>query len=353
MAPWLLFGLVVAGLLKVFFPQRLMAKWLGGRGVGPVVRAALLGTPVPLCSCSVLPAAIALRRNGASKGATVSFLIATPENGADSIAITYVLLGPFMTVVRPVAAIISAVFAGMLTEAVAVREKKPGASPLAKPQAAESSCCDDGCCDEDDRADPGTSHGIRAAMRAIYVAAVDLLDDIALWLLLGLLLAAAIATFVPTETLSRWSTGMYVLPAMLLMLVIAVPMYICATASTPVAAAMLIAGVSPGTVLVLLLAGPATNLASMGVVRRELGGRVLAAYLVGICLGAVATGLVTDVIVRAIQFNIPAQAGEAGGLVPRWLAVSSTAALVVLTIRPVRRALQRRTPRAEAPPVTE
>ena len=114
-APWLVLGVVAAGLIHVLLPEGLLGKWLGGAGAGPVVKAALIGAPLPLCSCGVLPAAVGLRREGASKGATVSFLIATPETGPDSVAVSYALLGPFMAVVRPIAAVLSAVFAGLLT----------------------------------------------------------------------------------------------------------------------------------------------------------------------------------------------------------------------------------------------
>src|SRR5918994_2932228 len=113
-APWLVLGLVCAGCIKAWLPTRAVGRQLGGSGVGPVTTAALIGAPLPLCSCGVLPAAFGLRRAGASKASTVSFLVATPETGADSIALSYVLLGPFLTIVRPVAAILSGVFAGLL-----------------------------------------------------------------------------------------------------------------------------------------------------------------------------------------------------------------------------------------------
>lgn len=340
-APWLLLGLLVAGLLQMFVPTAMLARWLGGRGIGPVIRAALLGTPLPLCSCSVVPAAVMLRRSGASRGATVSFLIATPENGADSIALSYALLGPFMTIARPVAAIVSAVTAGVLANLAgdATSAGTPAAAPAKKSLSimgdAQASCCSTGnstgssCCDDKPAQNSSTgkpSLKERTIAAAHYIC-VDLMGDIALWLVVGLLAAAAVSTFVPPDAMARWGSG---LPAMLAMLVVGVPMYICATASTPLAAAMLLAGVSPGTVLVFLLAGPATNMGTIGIVRRELGNASTAAYLAGVCVIAVLSGLLVDWMVARWAINVAAQAGSPH--VELWPAVSwlSLAALLAM-----------------------
>ncbi|MDH3583262.1 MAG: SO_0444 family Cu/Zn efflux transporter [Phycisphaerae bacterium] len=315
-APWLLFGLVVAGLLKAWFPAALINRWLGGRGIGPVFKAALIGTPVPLCSCSVLPAAMTLRRGGASRGATVSFLISTPENGADSLAISYALLGPFMTLVRPVAAICSAVFAGLAAESIDDGTAPPAEEP-------KGTCCNADNSSPIRKAESRLVAGLRYAV-------TDLLTDIFWWMVLGVVLAGVIRTFVPTDVMASWGSGIF---PMLAMLAIGVPMYICATASTPVAAAMLLAGISPGTVLVFLLAGPATNIGSMGVIRKELGSRTLIVYLMGICAGSVLLGLLTDVVVARWDLNIVAQASEAAHFVPHWLALASGIVLIGLGLR--------------------
>ena len=150
-AIWLLMGLIIAGSIQAFFPTGVLNRWLGGTGIGPVLKAAVIGTPLPLCSCSVLPTAIQLHRAGASTGATTSFLVATPENGADSIALSYVLLGPVMTVLRPVAAIVSAVVTGLLAEFVS---GSPSASdsPLSDLSTSSSCCCDGDCGDAARRA---------------------------------------------------------------------------------------------------------------------------------------------------------------------------------------------------------
>lgn len=324
-APWLLVGLVAAGLLKTSVPPAFLQRWLGGRGLYPVLKAAVIGTPLPLCSCSVLPTAIQLRRSGASNASTVSFLVATPENGADSIALTYVMLGPVMTIIRPVAAIISAVFTGLLTGFVSDEEHEQRVS-------GESSvgddCCGTNCCSRVEEAGQPPSR-----LAEFWHAMIDLLDDIAGWLLIGILLAAALNTFVPANAIAQWGSG--ILP-MLGILVVSVPMYICATASTPVAASMLLAGVSPGTVLVFLLAGPATNLASVGLLRRELGTRATVAYLVGIAVTSVGLGLAVDALLPGTTLDPASQIGGGVELIPPVVSLTSAILVGVLAVKPVR-----------------
>jgi len=332
-APWLLLGLLAAGLLKAWVPEQALSRWLGGGGFWPVAKASLLGAPLPLCSCSVLPAALGLRRAGASDGATVSFLIATPETGPDSIGVSYALLGPAMAVVRPLAAVLSAVLTGLLTNLAPVR---PSRGPVT--MTSSGGCCQCACATSVPAAQRSlgrrTAGGLRYALADIY-------DDIAPWLGFGLLVAAAVMTWVPPLAIAQWGSG---LPAMLLMLLVGMPMYICATASTPFAAALLLAGVSPGTALVFLLAGPATNMATMGVIRSEMGGRVLAVYLLGIAVASVALGLLTDAWFQALALQPAAQVAEHTESLPSWLSYGSAAVLALLALRrPLRRVLPPRT----------
>lgn len=324
-APWLLLGLVAAGLIKAWVPDTWLTRWLGGRGLWPVTKAALIGAPLPLCSCGVLPAAIGLHRGGASRSATVSFLIATPETGADSIAVSYALLGPFMTAVRPIAAVLSAIFTGLLSTLVP--------EPKGEPASVAASC--DGCCSGScSPPAPAALSAWKKGRQGLRYAATEILDDISLWLAVGIVLAGMVATFVPSQALAEWGSG---LPAMVLMLLVGVPMYICATASTPVAAALLLAGISPGTVLVFLLAGPATNIATLAVVRKELGNWVLVAYLMGISVSSIGLGLLTDLIAVTMEVDILAELGKGSELVPAWLAWGSAVLLLVLAIKPLRR----------------
>jgi hypothetical protein len=328
-APWLLLGMFVAGIIKAWMPAALLKRLLGGHGLWPILKAAVIGTPLPLCSCSVIPAAVALRRSGASKSSTVSFLVSTPENGADSIALSYALLGPFMMVARPVAAIISAVVAGVCT-LILKAEDEPATNDTTQVSPEQNACCKSGDCCESETdatiANPSFASKLRSA---VTYATNDLFKDIAVWLAIGLVLAAVMNTFIPPDAMSSWGSGLL---AMLAVMLVGVPMYICATASTPVAASMLLAGVSPGTVLVFLLAGPATNLATIGIVQRELGWRSVIAYLIGVCGSAVLLGLFTDWLVLAWDVQIKAQLGEEAHLIPQSVGITALFVLGAMSV---------------------
>jgi uncharacterized membrane protein YraQ (UPF0718 family) len=313
MSPWLLLGFLVAGALKVLLPETWIARRLGGRGLGPVTKAALIGVPLPLCSCGVVPAALGLRKQGASRGATLSFLVSTPETGVDSIAVTYAILGPAMAIFRPIAAVLNAITAGWLAD-VLVRERD-------EPKPEKPSAC--ACCGEEKATH---RHSIVERLRAsVRFALDDLLGDIAGWLLFGLLLAGVITAFVSPDLVRRHigSEG----AEMLLMLAISVPLYICATASTPVAAALVVAGVSPGAALVLLLAGPATNVATLLLVGRILGKGAAAVYLGSIAATSVGLGW----LLNRLTSHLPGVVldGTPGEAVPRWLAVVCAAVLLL------------------------
>ncbi|TVP13192.1 SO_0444 family Cu/Zn efflux transporter [Shewanella sp. KCT] len=445
-APWLLLGLVLAGMLKMFVPMTWMQKQLGGHGVKTTIKAAVLGAPLPLCSCGVIPAAVGLRRSGASKAATTSFLVSTPETGIDSVSVSYVLLGPFMAVVRPIAAVTSAIVAGLLVgrdndEAKAeevtrsadskqngadkvkasssccsskAAEKpdeksldkaesssccgdKPSApvrmtadaSPmmmrpvssdsvvksvaLVKPEAvksasgsccaskvapepvssccsskqevkAASSCCSsvkadkqssdqgESCCESTkDVASELKGTSVLARMgKGLHYAATDLVRDTTVWLLIGLFFAALVQTYVPGDFMAKWGDGIL---AMLVMVLISVPMYICATASTPIAAGLLLAGVSPGAVLVFMLAGPATNIATLGVVTKELGKRALYGYLGGVLGVALVSGVLVNYLVATFGFEVMPQVGEQHNLLPSLVVNASGIILAILMLK--------------------
>ena len=223
-ALYILLGLAIGGLLKVFLSADFVAAHLGRGRFAPVFKAALLGIPLPLCSCGVLPAAAQLRRQGANRGATAAFLVATPESGVDSIAVSWALLDPLLTVARPVAAFVSAVAAGVAQNLFFFSEEKPQPGPTVLPMA--TPCQGDCCCGH------GPVQGFLARLReggryAVY----DIWGDLAGWFFVGLAVAAAITVLVPDDLISRHLGGG--ITAMLLMLVAGVPMYICATASTP------------------------------------------------------------------------------------------------------------------------
>ncbi len=329
-APWLVLGLVAAGLIKAWLPAEHLNRWLGGNSPWTVLKAALIGAPLPLCSCGVLPAALGLRRAGASRSTTLSFLISTPETGPDSVALSYALLGPFMAVVRPLAAIASAVFTGLL--ALLTREPETPAFPLGS--VVGDNCCSSGNCSNETTAT--TTGFLGTTWQGIRYAFTDILDDLVLWLAIGLLLAALVATLVPPLAMAEWGSG---LDAKLLMLLAGIPVYVCATASTPVAAGLLLAGISPGTVLVFLLAGPATNIATIGVIHREMGRATTLTYLAGITLSSLGLGIFTDLLVNILDINIMAELGNSGDLLPFWLAAGSGILLLFMALRPLRQRL--------------
>lgn len=288
MAPYLLLGFLVAGLLHAFVPPSFISRHLSGPGFRPVVNSALMGVPLPLCSCGVIPTAMGLRKSGASRGATVSFLISTPQTGVDSILATAATMGLPMALMRPVIAFVTAIFGGSLVSRFCPEPAQ------AKTVAAVA----------DER-----RHGFAARIAdALHYGFVDMMQDVGKWLTIGLVLAGIIAVAVPDGFL----TGLrdYPLLNMLLILVVAVPMYVCATGSIPVAMALMLKGLSPGAALVFLMAGPATNAAAMIVIGKALDRRAMVLYTLSIVLGAIVFGLVIDYLLPASWFAL-SSAGHA------------------------------------------
>lgn len=349
-APWLLFGLLFAGVIRAWLPERAVAKWLGD-GRASVVRAAVIGTPLPLCSCGVVPAAMGLRRAGASKPATVSFLVATPENGADSIALSWALLGPVMAVARVVSALACAIGAGLLAltfDRGAHPAREPKSDDAGSCCSAATPCCSEGstekrpqararglspsCCSSTAPAEPSATERLG---EGLHFALTSLLDDLAKWLVIGLVVSGAVIAFVPDGALASWGSGPL---AMVLMALVGVPMYVCATAATPVAASLILAGVSPGAALVFLLAGPATNLGTVGIVRRELGTGALVAYLAGVVALAIGCGLGLEWVLSTAGWSVIPTAGAGGGHVfPASVSAGALCVLIVFGFGPLRR----------------
>ena len=331
-APWLVVGLLAAGLIHAWMPEGLVNRWLGGEGIMPVIRAAFIGAPLPLCSCSVIPMAMELRRNGASKASTVSFLVATPETGIDSIALSWILLGPLLTIIRPIAAILSGVFSGVLTlisldvyTKNSQKFQQNSASLAAQPICSSRTCCQEKVLSEEQPSPwMRTWNGLWYAMNPLW-------NDIAPWLAIGLLLTALVQTVLPAGTLQVYSHGGWL--GMLVMIVLSMPVYVCATASTPMAAAMLYSGLSPGMTLAFLIAGPATNLAPLAIIKREMGGITLSAYLLGILLSAMGLGLLTDWVASFWSFTpVTILVEGRSEWIPLWLATTSALLLISLSM---------------------
>jgi len=289
MAPYLLFGFLVAGFLSVWLSPQWIERHLGRRGFGPVVKASLLGVPLPLCSCGVIPVSASIRRHGASRAATISFLLSTPQTGVDSIAVTYALLGPVFTVFRPIAAFATGLLGGGLVQLFG--EPDPDRlSEHGKPPSCTEACC----------ANAGSQS---IAWRALSYGFVTLPRDIGVALLIGVLVAGAIAAIVPDNQWQSYLGGGVI--SILIMMAIGVPIYVCATASVPIAAGLIHMGASPGAALAFLISGPATNAATIATTWKLLGKRSAFLYLLTIAISAVGCGLLLDWLIAFVQVALP------------------------------------------------
>lgn len=282
MSPYLMLGFFFAGLLRVVFPRHIITRYMGQRNLKSAMNASLLGVPMPLCSCGVLPTGIGFYRNGASRGSTVSFLISTPQTGIDSMLATYSLLGLPLAIIRPVVALVTGVSGGILGNLVDRNGRDKG------------------------KVDIQEEEYPRNAKEMFRYGFVELVQDISKWLVIGMLVAALLSVAIPDDFFTQNISSEYL--AMLLMLLASVPLYICATGSIPIAAVLLMKGLSPGAALVLLMAGPATNVATMAVIGNALGRKTLWVYLASIVGGALIFGiLINELIPREwIMGAIPA-----------------------------------------------
>ena len=287
MSPYLLLGFTLAGLMHAFLPSAIYNRYLSGRNFRSVLNAAILGIPLPLCSCGVIPTAMSLRKDGASKGATISFLIATPQTGVDSIIATYSLMGLPFALLRPLAALVTALFGGTLANYVDKNDDKSKAEGVEQ--------C--GCANEEKTT---FSKKIKTAARYAYI---EMMQDIGRWLVLGLIVAGLITVFVPDSFFSLFADRPFA--SMLMVLLFAIPMYLCATGSIPIAVALMLKGLSPGTALVLLMAGPAVNVASLLVIGKVMGRKSLFTYLFSIISCAILFGLSIDYLLPREWFTMP------------------------------------------------
>lgn len=321
MGPYLLIGFFTAGLLSICVSDRFVERHLGGRGLRAILRASLIGVPVPLCSCSVIPVAVSIRKQGASRGATVAFLTATPQDGVDSIMATYGMLGPLFTVARVVTALLSGVFSGAMIEWLA---PNGGAGTDSNGTASSPSCCAAKAAGVEAPAVVQKRPGrFRRFLRHGFVV---LPRDIGKALLVGLLLSGVLTTFLPDQFFSDVlpGGGWWTLPAML---VVALPMYACSTGSIPLVVALIGAGLSPGAGLVYLIAGPATNTATMAAMSRMFGTRALGIYLVSLSAFALAAGY----LINFFWVALPASATAHGGhLLPAWIHLPAGVLLLAL-----------------------
>ncbi len=289
MSPYLLLGFLLAGLMHEFVPGKVYTKYLGERSLKSVVLAALFGVPLPLCSCGVIPTAMGVRKEGASKGATISFLIATPQTGVDSIIATYSLMGLPFAIIRPIVALLTAIFGGVLCNSLSPDPSPKGTGELKSFPSGE---------------DLEEASGLVVRFRRAFSYAFgEMMEDIGKWLAIGLIVAGIITAAVPDSwfTIFQGNT----LYSILFVLLFSIPMYLCATGSIPIALALMLKGLTPGAALVLLMAGPASNAASILVVGKVLGKRSMLIYLISIITGAVLFGFGIDYLLPREWFTAP------------------------------------------------
>lgn len=313
MSPYILLGFLIAGILHVFVNESTLTRHLSGNGWKPVVKAAAIGIPLPLCSCGVLPTAVSLRRQGASKAATTSFLIATPQTGVDSIAATYSLLGLPFALIRPIAALIGAVFGGMAVGRFAP-DKEVDLANAEKEEHKKNN-------------DPWHTK----LKKSVKYGFGDMIDTMGKWLVIGLVIATLITVFVPDSLFV--GLRQYPLVAMIAVVLIAIPMYICATGSIPIAMSLMLKGLSPGVAFVLLMAGPAANFASILILEKTQGRKATAIYVISVIVTAIAFGLIIDYLLPADWFSINALTdGHSHHMHLGWFETSCSILLFILLI---------------------
>ena len=332
----MLIGLLMAGMLHILIPRHIIQRLMGGKGLLSVITSAALGIPLPICSCGVIPIAIELNRKGASKPSTMSFLITTPESGTDSILITWGLLGPFMAIARPIASFFSALLAGIFAIGLLKDSDENGREK--KDDAGNNTGCSDHCQTDNDHDAFGNEEnygGILQIFKRIWSYAFkEMADEVVFSLLVGLLLAGFIIIAFPDD-LAMYGLSEGILP-MLIMLAVSVPLYMCASASTPIAAAFMVKGISPGAAMVFLLAGPATNVTTIAMLTKQFGGRFVRIYLSCIIIGALISGYVFDylLVLSGIQI-VPTMSMDSHSIIGafQWVSALLLIALMVWRFR--------------------
>lgn len=312
MSPYLLFGFVVAGIISVFVSSRTVERHLGSKGFWSILKASLFGVPMPLCSCGVIPVSMSLYKNGASKGATVSFLISTPQTGLDNIFIVYSLLGPAFALFSPIVAMLSGLFGGTVVNLFDGHDNPQNQS----------------CLNDSDKPTKKENPLVKAFRYAFFV----LPADIGKAMLVGLIIAAVISILMPDDFFSTYLAFGGGLLAMIVMMAIGIPMYVCSAASVPIAAALIEKGLNPGAAMVFLMTGPATNAAAFTTLWSVLGKKTAILYLVSVMIAAFTAGLLIDMFFRGVpKEGICAH----GDMFPAWFGNLSAVVLLLVLGRAV------------------
>jgi uncharacterized membrane protein YraQ (UPF0718 family)/copper chaperone CopZ len=316
MAPYLLLGFLVAGILHVLIPAEKISKHLAQNNMRSVIKASLFGIPLPLCSCGVIPVAAHLKRQGANRGPLLSFLVSTPTTGVDSILATYSLLGILFAIVRPVAALFSGLLAGFLSI--------PHSKKVYEFEVSKNNCVI--CTDES----PHSHTILEKAKHSVKYAFLELVEDVGKWIVLGIIIGGAISYFIPASIIEKYLGNPFL--AYPLMLLIGIPLYVCATGSIPMVAPLILKGMTPGAGLIFLFAGPATNTATLSFVGGEMGRKSLITYLTSIIVGSLLFGLLIDLIWNMSGRDLSLITGTME-MLPEWLKISSGIVLVLLILK--------------------
>jgi len=321
MSVYLLFGFFVAGILHIFIKPGMIAAHLGKNNLASVIKAALFGIPLPLCSCGVLPAALSLRKEGASRGAVLSFLISTPTTGIDSIFATYALLGGLFTAYRVIASFIAGTLAGITSNLFFRHEK----SREIKAQENDTcKVCKDSSCKPE-------HHSFGERIKGVFSYGFGtILKDVGSWIIIGIFVGGVISYFMPPEFIEKYiGTGWQ---SMFIMLVAGIPMYVCASGSLPITLALLLKGLNPGAAFVFLLTGPATNSVALTVISKELGKATAAIFLFSIIVSSLGLGYLLNIIYKYLNINLARELMHHTKVFPAWLEYSASSLLVLLII---------------------
>ncbi len=331
--PFLALGFFIAGLLKSFVPDKWVLRVLGNPSswfLSPL-KGAVFGTPLPLCSCSVVPVVVELKKQGANKGSLVSFLVSGPETGADSLSLSYALLGPIMMVARLLSALATAIVTAW-TVIVLTGKHMPTHDTE-----------DGACCTRSSHAHTQDScrHTSNDSPKTLWYrflmgqrcAFTNLLDDVFKYMVLALIFTAVMRTFVPATFLGQHSYGLF---PMALAVLVALPMYVCASAATPIAAWLILSGISPGVALVFMLAGPASNIATLMVVSNMLGRSAMIVYVVSISVLSILAGQALNTLEAIYNWNILSQTGQ-GYILNKQIALALSIFIILCAIKPLRK----------------
>ncbi len=320
MSPYLIFGFFIAGILKILIPKEKIYYHLSSPSFSSIFKANIIGIPLPLCSCGVIPVATHLDKEGSSKGATISFLISTPTTGIDSILATYSLLGPIFAIIRPISAFVSGIFAGII---VNIFEKDKKIKEIYKKDFTCNSCEEENL----------HIHSNKEKLNIIFKYGFnELIRDIGKWIIIGILIGGLISAFVPKDFISKYLGNPFY--SYSLMLLIGIPMYVCATGSIPIASSLISKGMNPGAGLVFLFTGPATNSATLTFVLGKLGRRNFLIYLFSIILWSLIFGIFIDFLWKLQK--IPMVHIHKSRFLPNWFKILTSFLLLFLILRTFR-----------------